>query len=330
MGSIPRTCLFAMLVLLMPPAGNRAAAETTQMSLAPRQEPTRILFIGNSFSVYNSMPLLLKTLLESADPSRRVVVGAVIEASCSLETHWNTYGTQGWLDSSAAALRPKSVLKTGPADAESWEDFQEVAWEDRGAMRWEYVVLQSWDDDDKEGASSRFAEYSRRFAEPIRRHGARVVLFGHPRDMNAGPVSDPLPIGLPDETARFYHVLAGELDAIVVPAFYVQVLCRQRNPGLGLRWVNNFHPNQECMYLVACTFYAVLTNESPQGAVLRKVVYRPNLEVDYDGRPSCRILSDELATFLQTCAWDGVSAFQETVNGGDVSKREHEDEGHTP
>lgn len=310
-----------VLVSLMLPTGNRAVAETAEGSVDPTRDATRILFIGNSFSTYNSMPLLVKTLMESADPSRQVVVGALIEASCSLEKHWNTYGTQGWLDSSAAVDRPKSTLKTGPTDAEFWEDFQEVTWEDRRKIKWDYVVLQSWDGDDKQGTSSSFAKYSRRFAKRIQHHGARVVLFGHPRDLNPGPVADPSRIELPEETARFYHVLAGELEAIVVPAFYVQALCQKRNPDLGLRWVKNFHPNQECMYLVACTFYSALTGKSPHGADLQKVVYRPDQEVDYDGQPSSRILRDDLATFLQTCAWDGVSAFREAGAG----KKEHEE-----
>ena len=50
--------------------------------------------------------------------------------------------------------------------------------------------------------------------------------------------------------------------------------------------------------MVACTFYSVLTRKSAEGAELRKVVYRPDRNVDYDGKPSVQILSDDLAVFF--------------------------------
>ena len=189
-------------------------------------------------------------------------------------------------------------------------DFHEVAWEDRSNLKWDYVVLQSWDNDDQNGFASNYAKYSRLFAKQIKQIGAKIVLFGHTRDLNPKPIENASEIKKPVKTVKFYKALAKELDALVVPGFYVQILCNERNPDLGLRWVKNFHPNQECMYMVACTFYSVLTGKSAEGAELRKVVYRPDRKIDYDGRSSVHILSDDLAVSLQKCAWDGVCQYR--------------------
>ena len=224
----------------------------------------------------------------------------------SLEKHWETYRTQGWLDPSPGADRPASVLRASSPDDRFWSDFRDVAWEDRGKLKWTHVVLQSWAGDDRAGLPSSYAVYARRFARVLRQAGAKIVLFGHPRELNAEPIPDGATVQLPEDTARFYRDLAAELNATVVPAFYVQALCHQRRPGLRLRWVNNSHPNQECMYLTACTFYSVLTGRNPAGLALRTVVYRQDSSARTHTRERSEAMKKELtvvALAVWTSAW---------------------------
>src|SRR4051812_35195034 len=58
-------------------------------------DPTRILFIGNSFTNRNDLPALLARLAASARPARAVESSRVIANGAALKTHWERGEARG-------------------------------------------------------------------------------------------------------------------------------------------------------------------------------------------------------------------------------------------
>jgi hypothetical protein len=104
--------------------------------------PTRILFIGNSFTNRNDLPGMLERLAATAKPPRRVETDRVIANGRSLKTHWER-GT------AREAIR---------------------------SSKWNYVVLQEQSTLPLKNPA-RMNEYVRLFDEEIRASGAKTVLY---------------------------------------------------------------------------------------------------------------------------------------------------------
>lgn len=126
----------------------RSPSDTPAMSLAADgvlakvQGPLKVLFIGNSQTSYNDLPLVFQSLLEAASPGCRLEVSRVTVDGASLEYHWN-------LGTTVAAIRKNS---------------------------WHYVVLQeqTWRPI-RDQAKTAF--YLSLFDAVIREGGARTVLY---------------------------------------------------------------------------------------------------------------------------------------------------------
>jgi hypothetical protein len=110
--------------------------------LATLQSPLKVLFIGNSQTSYNNLPLMFQSLVEAGSPSLHVDVSKVAVDGASLEYHWNRM-------TAVAAIR-----KTN----------------------WHYVVLQetSWGPIRDQAKTSFFLSL---FDAVIRAAGARTVLY---------------------------------------------------------------------------------------------------------------------------------------------------------
>ena len=95
------------LLLLVVVAANCGGA-----SPEPVPDPDlRILFIGNSLTYANNLPLLVQGLGRS-DPSRSVVVSSVAFGDYSLEDHWNRGDA---LDSISAGPWDLVIMQQGPS-----------------------------------------------------------------------------------------------------------------------------------------------------------------------------------------------------------------------
>jgi hypothetical protein len=112
------------------------------MTPGPQPPPTRILFIGNSFTSRNQLPRLLADLAAAADAPKQVVVESIVAGGASLRRHWN------------AGLAQKALA----------------------AAAWDYVVLQEQSTLPVKNPK-RYHENVRLFAAEIAKHGAQTVLY---------------------------------------------------------------------------------------------------------------------------------------------------------
>jgi hypothetical protein len=112
------------------------------MTQNPGPSPTRILFIGNSFTSRNQLPRLVADLAAAADPPRLVVAESIVAGGASLRRHWN------------AGIAQKA-LATAP---------------------WDFVVLQEQSTLPLKNPK-RYHENVRLFAAEIAKHGAQTVLY---------------------------------------------------------------------------------------------------------------------------------------------------------
>lgn len=106
------------------------------------RSPTRILFIGNSYTSRNQLPRLLVDLAAAAEHAARVETDVIVAGGASLRRHWNAGTAQKALAASA----------------------------------WDYVVLQEQSTLPLKNPI-RYHENVRLFAAEIAKHGARTVLY---------------------------------------------------------------------------------------------------------------------------------------------------------
>jgi hypothetical protein len=157
----------------------------------PSDDDLRILFIGNSLTSANDLPGLVGRLGQAVE-GKAPIVESVTVGGFSLEDHWNRGDAQ------------KAI----------------------GRDKWDLVVLQQGPSALPESRVL-LVEYTRRFAEEIRRTGGRPALY------------------------------------MVWPPASRAVL--RRNPDLALFAGDGFHPSGAGTYLAALVIYAQASNRSPIG-----------------------------------------------------------------
>jgi hypothetical protein len=108
----------------------------------PDPTPSRILFIGNSYTSRNELPRLLAELAAAAEHPRRMEFELVFAGGASLKRHWNAG----------------------------------IAREKLARLSWNYVVLQEQSTLPVKNPV-RYQESVRLFAPEIDRHGAKPVLY---------------------------------------------------------------------------------------------------------------------------------------------------------
>ena len=104
--------------------------------------PTRILFVGNSYTTRNNLPRLIVGLAADAEHSRPVEVETISAGGASLRRHWNAGG-------------PQEALAKG---------------------QWDYVVLQEQSTLPVKNRA-RYHDNVRLFAAETARHELRVALY---------------------------------------------------------------------------------------------------------------------------------------------------------
>ena len=215
--------------------------------------PDRVLFVGNSFTYYND----------------------------SLHKHFRLLTYSAGLFTPANS-RARIMTISGGELPEHAGGFEHVLAGDD----WDVVVLQGHSlGPISEGTAEPFRQAARRFAALAREQGTRPVFF-----MTWAYK------GRPEMTAKLdeaYTGIGAELDAQVVPVGLAFARVTAERPDIGLRIADARHPSMAGTYLAACTFFAALYGQSPEG-------------LDYDAG-----LSEELASYLQRSAWETVTAYAE-------------------
>jgi hypothetical protein len=247
----------------------------TEAAAEPR--PTRVLFIGNSYTYYNNLPRVLEAMAASASPPVRLETRGVLLGGARLKTHWD----QG---------KAQAAIREGG---------------------WDSVVLQEQSTlgilllDGKHHINDPerlLFPYARRFHEEVKKQGAKTVLALTWSRRHA-----------PEAQVRLnqaFLTLGRELGAAVTPMGLAWQVVRTQHPDIALYVDDGSHPAPAGTYLAACTLYATLFGRSPEGLTSQvRGIAIP------DGQPqggeiSLIDLPEPTARILQQAAWQAVQALQ--------------------
>jgi len=188
----------------------------------------RVLFIGNSLTYSNDLPAVVEALTKSTH-QRQFRYKTIAFPNFSLEDHWN-----------------KKDARKAIARGE-----------------WDFVVMQQGPSASKEGRAL-LLEYARRFAEDIRKTGARPALYSvWP---SASRMQDFNGVG------ESYRQAAYDVDGLVFPVGEAWLNAWRANPSIGLYSADGFHPSSAGTYLAGLVIYGQLYNRSPVGLPFKLVL----------------------------------------------------------
>ena len=324
--------VLAMLVIFVMSANSVIAAE--------KNEPIKMLFIGNSFTQLHNIPDQVRDFAERGNPGLKMETMRVIYGGSQAERHWNNYGTANLLNLSdlkredlekqkktmtedAEALRrvldqakienkkinPKTDRHRGhfKRAVENHDQWMELL---DNPPTFDYVVLQSYRDEIG-GLKSPYAEYARKFAKVIHNRKAKMILYATAQREQNGEALTELPDSKPVmEKAEYLAKLGNELDALVVPVSLAIHKLREKRLDLKTRYSNDGHLNNVCAYLTLCCFYGTLFDKSPVGLDLREINGWTNRN-DKEGNPMHQVFDEKTATTLQQSAWEAVQEMKE-------------------
>lgn len=129
-----------------------------------------------------------------------------------------------------------------------------------------------------------FHEQVKKNSEMVSKYGARPILF-----MSWAYKDKP---EMTAQLAEQYTTAANANDALVIPAGLAFARAIGKRPEVELYNADKRHPSLEGSYLAACTAFATLTRKSPVG------------------NPYTAGLPSDVASFLQTMAWEAVQDYQ--------------------
>lgn len=226
-------------------------AACAQLGVTTDAPPAKVLFVGNSFTYYNN----------------------------SLHKHFRKLT---WASGLFTPENSRSRIMTisGGHLPEHAGGFKNVV----SAEDWDVVVMQGHSlGPISEGTAAPFRKAARRYAAIARRQGARPVFF------MTWAYTD-----RPEMTAQLdkaYTDIGRELDAQVVPVGLAFATVTAERPDIPLRIEDARHPTLAGTYLAACTFFAALYQQSPEGLA-------------YDAG-----LGNDTALYLQQVAWKTVQDY---------------------
>ena len=184
-------------------------------------KPLRVLFIGNSLTYSNDLPAIVAALAK-ASAQRRLDYKTLAFPDFSLEDHWTKK------DALNAIVKGK----------------------------WDYVVLQQGPSASSEGRAL-LLEYSRRFAQEIRKIGARPALYmvwpsrSRLRDFEG--------------VSNSYRHAAEDVDGLCFPVGEAWLSAWRTDPAIQLYSGDGFHPSTTGSYLAGLVIYEQLYQRSPVG-----------------------------------------------------------------
>ncbi len=215
---------FVLSVALAASSACTAAAQAWMGDSSPVL-PTRVLFVGNSFTYYNNgLQRHLGKLMRASEvvPGDQVRLRIMTLSGGRLPEHRPAFA---------------SVVASEP---------------------WDVVVLQGHSRGPIGAQTAApFRDAVREFDAIIRRHGARTAMFmtwaydGRP-EMTA-------------QLSKAYSSIGDEVGALVAPVGLAFAQAREVMPELALLTDDGRHPSMAGTYLAACVFYATLMRRSPQG-----------------------------------------------------------------
>jgi len=198
-----------------------------QTELSKTEEPIRVLFLGNSYTYYNSLPDLVMFIANSA-PGRRVEAKSVTRGGATLAEVWS-------LTNGLETLRNGSwdyvVLQDQSTLGQNYIDGKWGVNEPTGTLRW----TKFWNTE-------------------IQRKNAKTLLY-----LTWGRKAYPeFQTGL----NYAYSQAAREIGAQIAPAGLAWKRIRETQPQIELFDRDGSHPAPLGSYLTACVFVEVLTGKT--------------------------------------------------------------------
>jgi hypothetical protein len=201
-------------------------------TVAKPAKPQNLLFLGNSFTQFNNMPLLLQSLAAAAQ--QNVVTKQVTPGGCTLQQH---------------AIY---AVSTDAIDAQKWD----------------YVVLQEQSTTPAIARLPQERMYPaiRRLDSRITAGGSRSLLFltwGRERGFPEEGYRDYET--MQQVVTASYLTIAAELNLAIAPVGVAWRTVVMEHPEIQLWDRDGSHPSLAGSFLAACVFYAALYRKSPQG-----------------------------------------------------------------
>ncbi|MCZ6836817.1 MAG: hypothetical protein O7G85_13660 [Planctomycetota bacterium] len=202
---------------------------TGQSLATSRDDPIRVLFIGNSYTYFNNLPAMLEAIAEADDDSPIIETRMIAPGGMTLVHHWK----------------------------------QGDALEAINEGDWDFVVLQSQstfgerhmiDGKPRVMGFKTFHESARKFGKAIKAAGATPVFYQQWRRRES-PLKDFQVISFA------HHSIALELDAKVAPVGFAFELIRKEHPELSLYISDGSHPSPTGSLVAALVFYSTITGE---------------------------------------------------------------------
>lgn len=193
----------------------------------------RVLFIGNSFTYYHDMPVLVKRLAEANGEPRPFAPVQETPGGFSFQAH-----------------------------CEKGTAFAKI-----GSQPWDYVVLQEQSVRPSLGREQRAREinpYAQQLVAAIRQTTAKPLLYetwGH-RHGNRNRPGDRF-ADMQQRLREGYEELGKELSVDIVPVGDAWEAALEKRPRLELWEGDNYHPSLRGSYLAACVFYGAFYNHTP-------------------------------------------------------------------
>ena len=210
-------CIFFISLLFLP--NGKIRAESCNKSYS-------VLFIGNSYTYFNSMPEMFKSMVENEFPDYLVKVGFIGGGGATLKDHW-----------------------------EIGEALQEIKY-----GRWNYVVLQGQsmlgsDNLADPDSPKEFYKYSRKLDAEIKKSGAKTVFFMTWARKN-----------LPQQQkyiTKAYETIGKKLEDIVAPVGEAWEKFRELSAA-ELYMPGGSHPTITGSYLCALTLFGSIFHTMPK------------------------------------------------------------------
>lgn len=198
-------------------------------------KPISILFIGNSFSYYNSLPKLIAYFAQ-ATGSGNLITEGVFRGGATLKMLWHE----------GRALRR--------IHSKNWDY---VVLQERGRLGGiiKCGVIHA-------GRPRIFITYATRFDKEIKKIGATTLLYCPPSFLG---------VGLPHDAEKLrvaYTTLARKLHATTIQSGAAFALSLKKRPNMNLYEFDKNHPNPLGTYLIASLFYRKLFHKRAHGLPL--------------------------------------------------------------
>ncbi|HYV97190.1 MAG TPA: hypothetical protein VE967_07065 [Gemmatimonadaceae bacterium] len=216
----------------IPAKGRRAAFLLLSVCACTRAEPTRVLFIGNSYTFTNDMPAMLTELSRAG--GHLVVTRTAAEGGTTLGAHVRNPATRRALDS----------------------------------LRWDHVVLQEQSQIPSVEPSRSVAMFPavRELVGRVRTNGAAPLLFVTWAHRDGWPEN-----GLADAAAMQaaidtgYATIGRELSVARAGVGDAWMHLQSEHPEIALWSPDGSHPTVAGSYLAACVFYVAIFHEKALG-----------------------------------------------------------------